>query len=281
MLRRFWPGYISILALAVLVSGAARAGEQAAPPAGEEGGSNEQSAALPLEAQAINLLKATGKRLASARSMRFTALASYENPSLFGQPLVYTIQSEVLLERPDKLRVITPGDGPPTEFYYDGKTFVEFSPVEHFVSVAKAPPTIDAALEEAYHSAAIYFPFSDMIVADPYKDIADGLTLAFYIGKSSVVGGTITDMVAYETGGTFVQLWIGTDDKLPRLARAVFRNDPAQLRHQVEFSNWQLDIDVPAGAFASEQAATATPIPFARPDAAPAAPVAGRPTKGE
>ena len=39
----------------------------------------------------------------------------------------------------------------------------------------------------------------------------------------------------------FVQIWIGADDKLPRMVRAVYRNDPAQLRHQVEFSDWQLD----------------------------------------
>ena len=52
-------------------------------------------------------------------------------------------------------------------------------------------------MEEVDHSAAIYFPFSDVIVADPYKDLAEGLRVAFYIGQSVVVGGTTTDMVAY------------------------------------------------------------------------------------
>ena len=63
--------------------------------------------------------------------------------------------------------------------------------------MADAPPTIDATLKAAYDSAAIYFPFTDVIVADPYQDIADGLKLAFYIGQSRVVGGTTTDIVAY------------------------------------------------------------------------------------
>jgi hypothetical protein len=82
------------------------------------------------------------------------------------------------------------------------------------------PATIDAALEAAYKSAAIYFPFSDVIVADPYKDMVDdGLDLAFYIGQSQVVGGTTTDML-----------------------RAVYLDDPVQLRHQLEISNWQLAI---------------------------------------
>ena len=103
-----------------------------------------------------------------------------------------------------------------------------FAPAENLVAVAEAPPTIDAALKAAYDSAAIYFPFTDVIVADPYKDIADGLILAFYIGQSQVVGGTTTDMVAYANNDVFVQIWIGAEDKLPRMVRAVYRADPAR-----------------------------------------------------
>jgi hypothetical protein len=73
-----------------------------------------------LEPQTIDLLKAASSRLAAARSMRFTAVISYESPSRLGPPLVYTTRSKVTLQRPDKLRVLTPGDGPASEFYYDG-----------------------------------------------------------------------------------------------------------------------------------------------------------------
>jgi hypothetical protein len=46
--------------------------------------------------------------LAAARTMSFTAVASYESPSWIGPPFVYMTTSEVTLQRPDKLRVITP-----------------------------------------------------------------------------------------------------------------------------------------------------------------------------
>jgi len=228
----------------------------AAPPAGEPA----------LEPRAIDLLKASSTRLAAARSMAFTAVVSYENPSRLGPPLVYTTRSDVTLQRPDKLQVITPGDGPASEFYYDGKTVVAFAPAENLVAVAEAPPTIDGMLEAGYQYAAIYFPFTDVMVADPFGDIAKGLELAFYIGQSRMIGGTTTDMVAYASHGVFVQLWIGADDKLPRMARAVFAKDPVQMRHQVEFFNWKLDGAVPAGTFASAKAASARRIPFAHPD---------------
>ena len=76
-----------------------------------------------------------------------------------------------------------------------------FAPAENLVAIADAPPTIDAALKAAYDTAAIYFPFTDAIVADPYDDVAEGLKLAFFIGQSKVVGGTTTDMVAFASDG--------------------------------------------------------------------------------
>ena len=129
--------------------------------------------------------------------MTFTAVVSYESPSVFGPALVYTTRSDVTLQRPDKLRVITPADGPATEFYYDGKTMTAFAPAENLIATAVAPATIDATLAAAFDSAAIYFPFTDLVVADPYKDLAEGLEVAFYIGQSKEVGGTTTDMVAF------------------------------------------------------------------------------------
>ena len=50
----------------------------------------------------------------------------------------------------------------------------------------------------------------------------------------------------------FVQMWIGAEDKLPRMLRAVW-NDPAQLRHQMECRTGG-SIPVPADAFASGKA---------------------------
>jgi len=274
--RSATPGARTVLAsalipiLAGLLFARAEA-QQPAPAASSQSSPNPASTSRPdrvLEPKAIEILKASSQRLAAAPSMSFTAVVSYESPSRPGPPLIYTTRSEVTVQRPDKLRVLTPGDGPASEFYYDGKTMLAFSPAEN-LAAAEAPPTIDAMLEAAYHYAAIYFPFTDLIVADPYGDIAKDLELAFYIGQSRVVGGVTTDMVAYGVHGVFVQVWIGAEDKLPRRARALFSKDPLQLRHQADFADWQLGLPVQPGTFASTRAATARRIPFANPDAPP------------
>jgi hypothetical protein len=255
-LRKFSPFLlVSLVAIAVPVWSEAQTQPEIAP-----------SAERRIEPQALKLLKTMSERLAAARSLTFTSVSTYESPSRIGPPLVYTTISEVTLQRPNKLRVITPGDGPASEFYYNGETITAYSPSENLVAVSEAPPTIDAALKMAYDSAAIYFPFTDVVVANPYQDIADELKVAFVIGQSRVVGGTTTDMVVVANDKVFAQIWIGVDDKLPRMIRAVYRDDPSRLRHQVEFDNWQLNVPLAADAFASSKAREALPIPFARPE---------------
>src|SRR6266536_1537523 len=245
-----------LVALSLLVVAGASAqqppGTPSAPAPAPPAPPAAQPAPAPaLEPKAIEVLKASSSRLAAARTMSFTAVVSYESPRRLGPALVYATRSLVTMQRPDKLRVIQTGDGPASEFYYNGKTMTAFMPAEKLVAVADAPPTIDAMLEAAHQTTGTYFPFTDAIVADPYGDIAKGLELAFYIGQSRVVGGTTTDMVAYASDGVFVQIWNGAEDKLPRMARAVFRKDPLGLRHQVEFSSWKLGGSVPADAFRS------------------------------
>ena len=218
-----------------------------------------------LEPKALEILKAASDRLAAAHTMAFTAVETYESPSRQRHPLVFVNKNEVTLQRPDKLRVNTPGDGPATEFYYDGKTMTAFAPAENLVAVADAPPTIEAALEAAFHSSGTYFPFTDFIVPDPYRDMAPGLKLAYYIGQSRVVADTTTDIVAFVGNGLFAEAWIGAEDKLPRLIHVVYLDDPAQLRHNLLFSDWKIDPAIPAGAFTCSRAANAKRIQFAHP----------------
>jgi hypothetical protein len=224
-----------------------------------------------IEPVAIEMLKAMSQRLAGAKSMSFTAVTTYESPARNGQPLYYATLSQVAVQRPNKLRVITPGDGPASEFYYDGKMMMAYAPAAELVAVADAPPTIDAAMKQAFDTAAIYFPFAEVIVADPYKNLSEGLTSAFVIGQSHVVGDVITDMVAISNGNVQAEVWIGIDDGLPRMIRAIYPKDPTQSRYEIEFSNWHLNAVTKDADFTSATALKAPRMGFARPDAPPPA----------
>lgn len=262
--------FAAALALGLLFSPAAWAQTpQTAAKADKPAKSARKAVAAPpqatLEPRVLQLLQAASQKLAAARTMAFTATVNYEYPSLLGPPLVYAMRYDVTLKRPDKLKVVIPGDGPASEFVYDGKEMTAFAPAENLAAVAEAPPTLDAALKKAFDTAAIYFPFADLLMADPYAALAEGSTHAFSIGASEVVGGTKTDMVALANSEVFLQIWIGVDDKLPRRIRAIYQADPLRLRHDMALDNWKLDFPMGQDAFASPAAHAAQRIQFADP----------------
>src|SRR5262249_53189557 len=127
-----------LVALFAALPAAASAQPQSAQPASKPKAAQAATPAAVeprLDPKALELLKAMSARLAGARTMSFTAVSTYESPSQIGLPLAYATESEVTLQRPDKLKVITPGDGPATEVYYDGKTIMAYAPAENLVAV--------------------------------------------------------------------------------------------------------------------------------------------------
>lgn len=230
-------------------------------PAGKKAGPVK----MVVEPRAMELLKATSDRLAAAKTLQFTAVAGYEYPSKLGPPILYSVRYDVVMQRPDKVRILIPGDGSPSEFYVDGKQMIAYAPAENLAAFADAPPTVEAALLTAFRTAGIYFPFVDLLAADPYKALTEGTQLAFVVGPSVVVGGVNTNMVVWANADVFLQIWIGSDDKLPRRVRAVFRNDPLGLRHDLILSDWKLDAPVAQDFYVSAKAQAAGRMPFKAP----------------
>ena len=257
-----------VLATSALAQGTAPAAKPTKPAA------KAAKARVPLlvEQRAIDLIKAASARLAAAKTMSFTAIVDIEYPSKLGPPLAYPVRYDVAMARPDKLRVLQSGAGPANEFYYDGKLMMAYVPEANLVAVADAPPTIEAALKAASDKAAIYYPFMDLLLPDPYAVMTNKVLHAFYIGPSGAVGGVPTEAVAWATNDVFIQMWVGTDDKLPRRIRAMFAADPLKLRHDMQLSNWQLDVNHAADTFGSAKAQGAPRIPFAKPAAPPPPP---------
>ncbi len=254
-------GQLGALALLGLVA-LTPALTQAAPAVAATAAPPEHPAIQPA---ALAILKATSQKLADARALRFTAVTVYQSPARNGQPLYYSTLSKVTMERPNKLRVITPGDGPAYDFLYDGKDMLAYSPVADLAAVGPAPATVDATIDAAEEQAAIFFPFAEVIASDPYAALSEGLTTAFVVGQSHVVGDTITDIVAITNERVQAEIWIGVDDGLPRQIRATYK-DQAHSQYEITFSDWQINPTSTADDFISLPAQKAQRMKFARPD---------------
>jgi hypothetical protein len=226
-------------ALAVLILSPATAGAQSPAPS-----AHRQTAAankVQLEPKAIDVLKAVGNRLAAAHTLFFVAVETVDSLSR---------RSEVTLQRPDKLRVSVSGDGYPLESYCSGNTMVTYSPAKKALTIAKAPPTLNECLKDAYKAAALETPAVDLILSDLHGDLLRGMKHASWVGHSALAGET-TDIVTYSGDKVSVQAWVGTEDKLPRRLHVVYLDDPNRLPLSIMFSGWKIDASVRPDVFTS------------------------------
>jgi len=102
--------------------------------------------------------------------MAFTAVVSYENPSPPGPRLHHAVRGHPAASQQAS---VTPGDGPSSEFYYDGKTVVPSRRPRILAAVAEASaPRSTRCWKRATSTPRIYFPFTDVMVADPFGTVA-------------------------------------------------------------------------------------------------------------
>jgi len=155
---------------------------------------------------------------------------------------------------------------------------------ETLVTIAIVALVVDMTFPQLYRPVAVLWLGLSHLLGTVVSKIL--LTLVFFgvvtpIGLARKLLGIIYRTL--KNNWVFEQIWIGADDKLPRLLHAVYLEDPERLRHTLILSDWQLDPAVPADSFTSTKAASANPMLFAHPhpETSPAAEPAakGKPSK--
>jgi hypothetical protein len=199
--------------------------------------------------RALKLLKEMSDTLAGARTLQFRARSLLPLESPTGQYISLFAASRVRLQRPDRLFVESRGDLVPNDLYYNGKTVTAIGPARKFYAQQEAGgSTLDAVLQQEHPGADTLAPFVDLLVSDPYARLSKDLASALLVGQSTIAGVT-TDHLAFTAPGVDWELWIGAQDKLPRLAVASYRSGERQPVFTVEFSDWKLNAPLPTKSF--------------------------------
>ena len=220
-----------------------------------------------IEPAALDLLKAMTNKLSAAKSMQFEALVQSEFPSIDGLPVIYSTAAKVALQRPNKFDVVVWGDGPSSEVLFNGKQLFAYSPEKNLVAVSNSPNTIDEAAKFAYEKAGLFFPGDDLILSNPYEHLTQGLTDAFVVGKTKLVGGVETNVIVMAGRQLQGQIWIGAKDNLPYMASWIYLGDKSLPRTTLQYKNWKLNGSIPDARFDASRFAKALVIEFAQPDA--------------
>jgi hypothetical protein len=225
-----WTAGVMLALMAVLSAAMGRFAAAAEPP----------GAPQVKEQHALDLLKGMSEKLAAAKSFTFKSRDTVEAPGGTGQFLNFFAESEVAVERPNKLEAKIRGDAPSFDFAYDGSKMAVYAPTERLYATTEAPKTIDELLPFAAKKAGLLLPFEDVLYSDPYAVLTKDLTSAFYAGFSTIQGARC-EHLAFASPGIQWQIWINAKTSLPCLMMGEILDVQGAPRFAVEFSDWKLD----------------------------------------
>jgi hypothetical protein len=212
-----------------------------------------------IEPEAVALLKRMHDTVAGAKTLSFTASAVHDVRNAEGQSIFLLDAAQVVMRRPDRLRITVIGDGPSIDAIWTGKTLRAFNPGARLVA-SHDDASLEGVLKAAAQQAGIAMSVADVILAGSGKPITDGLTSAFVVGQSSLVGGVRTDVVAFAAPDAHGQVWIGAKDGLPRRLLVTHVDEIGQPRNQVDFRNWRIDRKVGDRMFDTSHMDKAKPV---------------------
>jgi hypothetical protein len=216
-----------------------------------------------IEKYALERLKQMSEKLASAKSFTYRSNNFMEvQAEATGQFLTFFVETEVALQRPNKLRVNVFGDVPGFQFYFDGTKVSAFDPQKNVHSVSEPIETIDEMLEFVTTKAHINFPSADFMYSDPYAVMTKNLTHAIVVGPS-MVNGVPCEHFAYMEPSLNWEIWIENGKRaLPLRLAMTYKQVPNFPRFMMEYKDWNLNPKLKADIFVFKAPANSKQIGF-------------------
>jgi hypothetical protein len=199
--------------------------------------------------EATRALNQMGEYLRTLKTFQVKAVISRESVLLDGQKVQFDGTADLLVERPNKLRVEMKSDRSERNFFYDGKSFTLFAPRTSYYGTVAAPPTISQLADTLETRFGIQLPLVDLFRWGTPQGIDGNLTSANYIGPSQIEGVTC-EQYAFRQDGVDWQVWVQSGDfKLPRKVVITTTTDEARPQYSAVYT-WNLAPSFDDAAFA-------------------------------
>lgn len=226
-MRLFFVSRLATLSLiSVLISGAARAEEDAS-----------------------KILKAMTDYLASQKSISAAVDTDIEiiTPEL--QKIQFASSSQLVLSRPDKLRVSRVGGYAVVDLVFDGKVLSILGKNLNTYIQLEAAGSTDDLIDRLRLEHGMEAPGADLLLATAYDDLMEDVVDAKYIGHG-VVGGIECDHLAFRNSDTDWQIWVERGSKpIPRKYVITSKAVTGGPQYTLVIRDWKTDAPA-ADAFA-------------------------------
>jgi len=256
-------------ALAVVLTVAVSLVAQGAAVAGDTRGVGKWGGAI--DADALQILKRMTDYLENTQQFTMHTENTFEDVLATGQKIQFGFSSDIVVQRPNKIRAERTDGFADKLFVFDGAKLSVYDPQLDVVSIVDVPGDIDNLLHFARDALDLVPPAGDMVFSNAFELLTAGMTSGFVVGKS-VIGGVSCDHIAFTTDVVDWQVWVADGDRpLPYKYVLTTRDDPAQPQFVTMISDWSTDPKIEDGTFAFSPPAATLEIDFIRVDAGNAA----------
>lgn len=244
-----------LLTLGVTLSVAAsRAADEEAAPV----------AASSIDPEATAIVQRMAAKIAGAERFSFGGEVAWDVVQDDGQTIEFGATREVVLQRPDRLRVdIDLREGGKRRLLYDGKQIVLEDLAQNVYAVAPRTGPVDEMVEFVSDRLGVPVALSDFLSPDLPTLLTAKLDSADFVGESTI-DGVRCDHVALRNEVAGMQLWIGQDDSLPRRITITYEHEEGRPQFRARLTDWDLSPKIKDSTFAFEAPKGAEKIAFAR-----------------
>jgi hypothetical protein len=219
------------------------------------------SVAQPAQAQdAKEILKSMSDYLAAQKTLsaKFDSSIEVITPDL--QKIQFASSGELLLSRPDKLRVTRTGGYSDIELVFDGKTATVLGKNINSFAQFEASGSIDQMVDRLRDQLSVELPGADLLLSNAYDVLVSDVIDAKHIGQG-VIDGVECEHLAFRNPDTDWQLWVEVGPRpLPRKYVITSKAVTGGPQYTLLIKDWKPDAQPNAEAFVFKPPADAKEI---------------------
>ncbi len=212
---------------------------------------------------AAKILKAMTDYVTSQKNISATFDTDIEVITSDLQKIQFASSGQMLLSRPDKIRVSRIGGYADVEMVFDGKTFTVLGKNLNKFTQMDSSGSIDDLVGKLRNELGVAVPGADLLLSKSYDDLMADVIDAKDIGHG-VIDGVECDHLAFRNTDVDWQLWIEIGDRpIPRKYVITSKAVTGGPQYTLRIKDWKTDVPVAADAFSFKPPADAKKVDFA------------------
>ncbi len=205
--------------------------------------------AADIDPEADRILKSMSDYLGSAKAFSMTADIDLEVVLRDGQKLQLSASAEAMIQRPNKLYIHRRGVVANVDVVFDGETLTLNGRNLNVYAQTPVAGTIDDAILAYEMETGIPAPGADLLFADPYKVLSEGVDSSSYFG-TTYIAGVECHHLAFREDNVDWQIWIRTGEQpLPMKYVITSKWHTAAPQYEVRLRDWNTSPQISAGKF--------------------------------